>query len=734
MAHMTYIRGVLIAGVFALPFIPFLITESLVFPFITGKTFVFRILVEILFALYVILALAEPSYRPKRSWLLWAIGAFVLSAGIATFLSVDSVKSFWSNFERMEGYLGLLHLAGYFILASTVLTTEKLWLRFFQTSVAASALMGVYVLFQIWGIIGINQGGVRTDGTFGNATYLAVYMLFHIFFTLYLLVREKLAWIQGLYLLALILQAIALFYTATRGAAIGLVGGLLLTSLFVLFFERERRGIRKIAIGVVVGAVVVVGTLFALRNVPALETHPVLSRFTNLSFQERTIQARFVVWGMALEGFKEKPLFGWGQENFNFVFNKNYDPQMYEQEQWFDRAHNSFLDWLIAGGIVTFLAYVALFVLTLTAFLRSKLLPTEKGILVGLLAAYAFHLSFVFDNLVSAYYFFTLLAFAHFLSKNELPGSMLYAKPVRGVPLMLASGAVAAAAVVVVYAANVPGIRAAHDLLQAMTPVKAVAVSGGINQVPKTPAEHLDNFKGALSHGSLGRQESVEQLLQTGSNLSQQNVDPQIKQEFFDYAEEQGLAFLEERPNDARLELFMGAFYNQWKRYDEALMHLNRAVELSPTKQGTLFEIGFNSYLNAGNYPAAEETFKKAFELAPEFDRARIFYAISLFYQGKNAQADALLEEKFGTAIVDDSLLLNTYFSRQMYDRVIAIWQKRVEAQPTNLQLRVSLAASYIAAGNRAAAIQVLRDAIAIQPGFKAQGEQFIADIEAGRI
>ncbi|HEY4510904.1 MAG TPA: O-antigen ligase family protein [Candidatus Paceibacterota bacterium] len=734
MAFAAYLRPILLSGVFVLPFIFFLVSETLVFPFITGKSFAFRILVEILFGLYLIAALADPSLRPKRSWVLWSVCAFVLSALVATILSVDPIKSFWSNFERMEGYLGLLHLAAYFFIAGAVLSTEKLWTRFFQTSVAASAIMGIYVLFQIFGFLVINQGGIRVDGTFGNATYLAVYMLFHIFFTLFLLAREKMSWIQGLYLLALILQTVALFYTATRGAGLGLIGGLLLTSLLIIFFEKERKGLRRIAIGAVAGTLILVSGFFAIRTLPAVVAHPVLSRFASISAEEGTVKARFLVWGMALQGFTDRPVFGWGQENFNFVFNTYYNPEMYAQEQWFDRAHNSFLDWLIAGGLVTFAAYISLFLLVLYALFASRLSFTEKAIFTGLLAAYAFHLSFVFDNLGSSYYFFTLLAFAHFLSRKELPGSFLLTKPVSGMPLALSSVVIGAATVTALYFVNVPEIATAKNLLQAMTPVKAVVVEGRVSQAAKTPQENLGDFKKALEDGgSLGRQEIIEQLLQAAANNARANIDPQAKQEFFDYAYEQGALFLKERQNDARLELFFGAFLDQWKRYDEALVHLTRAHEQSLAKQGILFEIALNSHMAAGNYAEAEKAIKKAYELAPHYDRARIFYAVILYQTGKSGEADALLMERFGTTTLDDSTLLNAYFSAKMYDRVIAIWQKRIEANPLNIQLRVSLAASYLAAEDRINAVRALQEAIQINPDFKVQGEAFIREIQAGR-
>ena len=76
---------------------------------------------------------------------------------------------------------------------------------------------------------------------------------------------------------------------------------------------------------------------------------------------------------MAIKGFKEKPILGWGQEGFNYVFNKYYDPALYPYEPWYDRAHNAFLDWLMAGGLPAFLLYLALFVTAIVALWRSSL-------------------------------------------------------------------------------------------------------------------------------------------------------------------------------------------------------------------------------------------------------------------------------------------------------------------------------------------------------------------------
>src|SRR3989338_7390340 len=101
------LRGIVLAGIFALPFIVFIVAESLFFPFITGKNFAFRIIVEVMSGAWLALALVNPIYRPRRSWLLGAFALLVTVVALADALGVYPFKSFWSNFERMDGWVTL---------------------------------------------------------------------------------------------------------------------------------------------------------------------------------------------------------------------------------------------------------------------------------------------------------------------------------------------------------------------------------------------------------------------------------------------------------------------------------------------------------------------------------------------------------------------------------------------------------------------------------------------------
>src|SRR3989338_1800558 len=276
----------------------------------------------------------------------------------------------------MEGFITLIHLGADFLIASAGLNTERLWYRFLATSVGVSAFLGIYGLLQLAGKIVINQGGVRLDGTFGNAAYFAGYMLVHIFISLFLISRHRISfsW-KWLYGGAMLLQVVTLYFTATRGAALGLIGGLFLTVLLVGLFEKKYQRLRIAALSGLLIIIVLVGGLYLARESSFVKESPVLTRFASISLADAG--PRFMVWGMALEGFKERPIIGWGQEGFNYVFNKYYDPNMWAQEQWFDRTHNIFFDWLIAGGLFGLLAYLSLFCALLFYLWRGK--PSDGG-------------------------------------------------------------------------------------------------------------------------------------------------------------------------------------------------------------------------------------------------------------------------------------------------------------------------------------------------------------------
>lgn len=730
------LRWTAIIGVFLLPFVPLLVTTSLFFPFITGKNFAFRIIVEVIFGAWLALALVAPAYRPRRSLVLGALALFVAVIGIANAHGAYPFKSFWSNYERMDGWVTIAHVLAYTVVAASVVTTEKLWRVLFKTSLAVSVWMALNGFAQIMGVVALGGGGAaglsaRVDATFGNPIYLAVYMLFHIFLAAMLWVQSWEARRPGtrlapslVYGTVIVLDTLVLFFTGTRGTMIGLIGGVFASLLLVAFLSRRNPAVRRAAAASLAGIVLLAGAFWSVRDAAWVHKVGFLSRLATISTEDNTVKARFLNWGMAWEGVKERPLLGWGQENYAIVFDKYYDPRMYAQEQWFDRVHNIVFDWLVAGGFLGLLSYGSIFAAALWVLWRGGgFSPVERSILTGLLAGYTVHNFFVFDNVTSYILFGTVLAYIVWRTAEARRTpvlSDLRIVPGAAAPWVAVAGGVLAIALV--WGVNASAFAANKELLRGMAPAQGGA------------AENLAHFKRAISYGSLGTQEAREQLVQLATQLpNNAGVTSDIRRAFHDAAAEEMRKQMQASPLDARFPLFLGVLHGVYQEYPEAAATLARAHELSPGKQTILFQQG-QIALSQGKQEQALAAFKQAYELEPSFREAHLLYAIVLIRSGKNAEAEKVLMPLVEAEQAVDQRLALALVEAKQYAAVRAIWEAHIAAHPDDLQAYVTLTAAYYASGDRGAAVRTLQAAQKAVPEASAQLESLIRQVRAGTV
>lgn len=733
------LRWTVIGGLFLLPFIPLVVTGSLFFSYITGKNFAFRIIVEIIFAAWALLALYDKAYRPRFSWILASLAGFVSVIFIADLFGENPARSFWSNFERMEGWVTLVHLLLYFLVASSMLTSEKWWRWFFNTSLIAAGFVSLYAFAQLSGMVGIAQGGVRIDATLGNAIYMAVYMLFHAFIAFSLLIESKATWMRVLYgALALVFTSL-LILTGTRGTILGLAVGLLGAALYAVLFSTGNPAVRKAAMFCGAGVLIVSGVFYAARHTALVQESPILVRVASVFSLKEALGTRMTIWGMALAGSQERPVLGWGQSNFDYVFDRHYQPSLYAQEPWFDRVHNTVLDWLIAGGFVGLAAYLAVWAAMLYALCtpwrvsddRRQWSVAERAIVVGLLVGYGIHNIVVFDNLVSYFFFATILAFVHTrtgrkiqrLSAFHFDGKVVtqIAAPVVGVLLCLT-----------VYYVNIPHLRAAGDIIDALQYMDAAArYQGGIlpDGYNTVLMRGLDEFKRALGRNSFADQEVREQLAIVAQRVYlDEKASENTKRAYIQLAEAELLTQAQEHPDTARTHSFLVAFYRTVGDTDRALEQLAILETLTPNKQAVLFDLGF-THISRGEYEAAKEAFRRAFVLAPEYADARAHYIVGALYSDDDALVAELSAPPYDALYRNHDVILQTYYALKEYTIVLSLLDARIAQMPSNVELRVTKAAVLHESGDTPAAIEALKQIIKDFPEFKTQGEKFLEEL-----
>jgi O-antigen ligase len=709
----------ILTGLFSLTLVPIIVANSLFFPFITGKHFYFRIIVEIIFALWLILALRDARFRPTWSLLAIAIGGWIAVMAVATLFGANPFKSFWSNFERMEGYLTLLHLAMLFLVASTTITTQRLWSALAHTALGVSALMVLYGFLQLSGVFEIHQGSQRIDATIGNAAYFGAYLLFQIFITAILWVRVRGGlWLHALYASMLTLQVVILFYTATRGAILGLLAGTLTTVLFIALFERTRLNLRRSAfLGLTILALLI-GSFFFVRDTEFIRSNAVFSRLADISLTAGA--TRFTIWGIAWEGVKERPLLGWGQENFNLVFNKYYDPSLYAQEPWFDRVHNIVLDWLIAGGFLGALAYFSIpgaaLYLMWSARGRELFSPSERSVLTGLLAGYFFQNLFIFDQIVTYLYYFSILAY---IASRRGAEVSVRSAALPAYARMAVSVLVLIALVTSLYYVNIKGLQTSTSLIAALH----AAGSGNVSATALA-------FEKAVSKEVVGLQEAREQLVFAANNmLGLTQVSEEEKFKLLNLARREIENELLRAPDDARLHIFKGALLRSAGAFSDAEAALKRARELSPGKPLIHLELA-PVFLSAGKNTEALLTCEEALTLAPLYFDAHVTCGAVALYAGDTVRADSWLwpyEDPSGMRYPADDYRAQSFLS--VPQRVL-YWQRRFGESPYEETVRNSFLGVYREAGRLSEARMAIEARIATDPAFKTVGEAMLNEVE----
>lgn len=704
-------RWTALVPLFIIPFIPLYVADGMYFPFITGKAFAFRLLVEVALAGYVLLAVMDARYRPKFSWTLVLYGALTVWIGFADFFAVNVHKAFWSNFERMDGFVTLVHVFLFFLVLGSVLTADKLWRKWWLYFLSAAALVCAYGLFQLAGMADIHQGGARVDATMGNAAYLAVYLLFVTAIALWQAFESK-GWLRYTLFGFAFISAGILFATATRGAIIGLAGAALLGS--ILWMIEAGKKSRIAAGGVFLGILVLIGIFFMAKDTTFIKNDPTLSRISSISIKDGA--TRFGIWNIALEGALERPVVGWGQEGFTYVFQKYYRPSLFEQEPWFDRAHNTYLDWLIAGGVPALLLFLGLLASAVLALYRKSVSRPERIMLVCALAAYCFQALFVFDNLFSYVGLAALLAAAHAASSKPL-------KKLEGLPEVkdreattVAATIVGVVALGVLWMVNVPSIVQARSLVM------------GLSIGQAKPLEGYALLKEADKSGGLASQEVSEQLVNFAVSVKTRPDIPLEKRvEIFKFALERMGKEVARIPTDARLRTEYAAAFRAGHDYEHALEQSAESLALSPKKQTLMMERGFE-FWEAGRAQEARDMFVQMHELDPSFKGTAVYAAAGEIGLGRVKEGEAILMQAFGTTVVDDEALIIAYYQAKRYDQLIAILELHLRTNQS-VDSYTRLASAYVLAGQYAHARETAQAALKAHPEATQTITSFMAQI-----
>lgn len=411
--------------------------KTWIFPFITSKTILFRIFTEFLFFVYIILAVKNKEYRPKKSWILYGLLIFTLIAIITSLFGINPYLSFKGDIERMWGINTWLHLVLFFIVITNVLKTKKEWFAFFNFILIFCCITAIVSSLQMMGSIKILSPGLRMDGFLGNIAYVAGVLLLGLLISLYFFIGKKNIGWKIFYGVLFLIQLPIFLRTQIRGANLAFWIVILILAIIAIFKSKNKY--LKIALGVFVFLVVSVFTMaFINKDRDWVKNNFVFSKMTTMSFNTGTVRTRLISWNGGLKAFQERPIMGFGMENYYYAFDKYFQADYYNiaaTETWFDRAHNMVMETLVAHGIFGLISYLFIFIFTFLALYKIYKLNKEKNFLFCLffaliVFAYFFQNLFVFDSLAVTLIFFFVLAYINLVYVNEADKKSIFEKDI----------------------------------------------------------------------------------------------------------------------------------------------------------------------------------------------------------------------------------------------------------------------------------------------------------------
>ena len=618
------------------------------FPFIVGKAIYYRTLIEIAFGLWIVLALRDPRNRAPRSLLLPILAIYVFVTFLASVFGVSQTRSMWSTYERMQGFVDVAHWLLFVWVATAVLRTWIDWRALLNFNLLIAAIMGILGLSQQfqWGWLVYLSGGRRLDITLGNPTYVGVYMMVAIVISLAFLahsfVKEEepaqtgqrqrprrrarnraeqrregipiVYWWRAFWISTALLSFWILFLTGTRGALIGLTVAVLTVGLTYIFWGNMRR-VRLASIITLASIVVLVAVLIPVRHTAAFDSiagsGTMLSRIANIGFDDDSLKGRISSARVGLRGFLEKPVLGWGPENFTIAYDRLVSAEIVATAVTsFDQAHNKPIEELTTKGILGFLAYMSIWgYMVWVLWKRVPGLGSANQLftlfIAGALAGYFAQNLFLFDTPGTVVNFYLLLSFAVFLDGTGLPVEVPAEKTTTWSnrrflqsDTALISGLVVMGVVVVgmIYVVNGGPYRGSTEILKSLNQEISWTERVKIYDDTISAFPPLANYPRIIS---------LNQLTSNWSQLTEEETRLALE-----LVKKEEIAGLKAEPEEWRLYLALAALYRRSASVDAASASkarelVEQALRLAPLR----IEVHQNlveQHLLEGNGPGAQ--------------------------------------------------------------------------------------------------------------------------------
>ena len=743
------LKWIYLAGFFLILALPLLNIEPWFSPPNWGKTIVFRIVLSLLIFLFLCLFLKskeKPFVSKITRTCLYLLSAFLGAYFLATIFSVDSNFSLWGSPARSGGFINVALFIIFAVLAFFVLKKED-WPKIWNFSFIVGALVSIVAILQWQGVFEdvLITYANRPPSTIGNPIMLALYLLLLSFLALAFCLKERFLPKKLLYFLIFSLFFFVILLTYSRAAYLGLAVGLL---YFFFFFPFQKRAL-SLTLKMSVLALLIAGSLgvYYINTTEELpefiqENRTLRGMANRLSLETALQDPRISGWEISWQAIKDRPILGYGPENFAVGFDKHYDPATETRpggaDNWWDRAHNFAIEKAVTAGIPALILYLSVFVFLFWHLQKRKSLlahSVQASFLAYLTANF-----FSIDNFATYLISFLLIGYSlHIVNNGEsLPEQEPVSNKKKGRGYKKYRGPLKVFFFVLlvwfIWSFNLKPLQINKEINLAVYQAK----TGNCNEAVKR-MENVFSQKSILDgHLRLKYIEIINNCLSEEELKESRSLAERAREVLRENTEIM--------PRFTRNWLWLGRYNNllaeHWYDqepilYEEAVKEaessLAKANQLSPKRQEVLQEWAKASILS-GEYKEAEEKSKQCIELNENFAGCWWLAGLSRIYLNDLEKADEYLEtagkkghrSKTQASLVE---LARAYIKTEEYERLVEVYLEMIRIFPDNPQNYAQLAFTYQELGEIKKARETALKIIELFPEHKAQTEEFILQL-----
>lgn len=735
-----HFRSIIRGGLYLTLAMPLLFINYTFFPAHFGKTIVFQMMVEALLGLHCWTVWSEGGAGKRlrewiKSWraLDWAIIILAAVFIVTSFTGVNLANSFWGNQARVNGVFTWLHFIAWYFLLRAAFKNQADWRRLLTIASAVATFVAFSVLFEHYLPAAWQSGS--GGGIIGNRAFAASYLLAGLGLSGYAIATSRGPSRAG-FIFAAVVSAAALFFTGNRGSLVGLAVGVVAALILVVVSPKWRRA-RLAAAGILAALLIFTVMLAGLaRQEYWHQQFPrLLNVFSIGQYFSGTGETRLLAWVSALQGWRERPLLGWGMGNYDIIFNKYYNSRFLKfsfSETVWDKPHNWFLEVASGAGILGLASYLGILILALyylglavrrTDGEANYSAPTASIILFGALIAYAAQSLFLFETSNSLLLFFLLLFFARATrldAARNIPAG--YVRPADGYKYGV--GVIIFAALIFsLYWFNYLPLKASHFLRLAHDAADSAAWAANAEQALAVPVPFKNELEIFLAERFTDLQKAGADVTASATVAIASQVAGELSAAGVRYPEN---PLFPVWAGQIYLALGESIFSSYYARASEQLTLAN---ERAPKKQEFLFFLGRLELLRK-NFARAIDYQKRAVALAPEIGISHWFLGLSYVASGQTKEGIGEIDRTktlgYNLNRQQELYVLDLYAQERMLDKVIAGYQNLVAVEPDNVNWYIKLAAAYAEAGKKAEALAVVRQAVGLYPPLQSAADEFI--------